>query len=209
MNASIAVHVATFGDAEEWPPHAYRALDSVYRQSLQPCTVTWVHAEDLHTARNVAAQADSRAEWLCFLDADDQLDDHYIEAMATHVATLNPDRDWLVQPATLGVHPDGHEDPEPVLIPRAPLIDRNFMVIGTLIHRAQFQRLGGFRDWPCYEDWDLWLRAWLDGAEFSACPEAIYRVGIRPTSRNNGARQQQLDTYHAIRNQYLAAATRR
>jgi GT2 family glycosyltransferase len=111
--------------------------------------------------------------------------------------------DWLLQPATLGVYPDGREDTHPVLIPRKNLLDGNFMVISTLIRTEQFLRLGGFEDWPIYEDWDLWLRAWRDGAQFLAVPDAILRVHVNPASRNQSDRSTQVRVYHEIRNRHL------
>lgn len=202
----IVVCIGTYGDYARWAPLAQTALLSAERQTVRPAYVRWIHGMDLRTARNVAAvEAGIRSpqlpEWLCFLDADDTLDRHYIEAMWETVGKI--DYPVLVQPSTLGVYPDGREDPEPVLIPPKPLLDGNFMVIGTLIRYAQFHKIGGFADWPCYEDWDLWIRAWRDGAELISCPDAIYRVGVNENSRNNGTRELQLRTYNAIRHQYL------
>lgn len=208
--APIGVCIATYGDRSRWAPLAERALASVDRQTTRASFCRWYHGPNLHEARNRAASdvlndvtrlAGVRTDWLCFLDADDTLDPGYLEAMARAVDGV--DHDALIQPSTLGVYPDGREDPEPVLIPSKPLLDGNYMVIGTLIRTEQFQRLGGFRDWPCYEDWELWIRAWRDGAQLLACPEAVYRVGVNEVSRNNCSRDLQIRTYNAIRGQYL------
>lgn len=209
--ANIAVCVATYGDQAVWEPLAQRALASIDRQAVRPIWHTYHHGATLQAARNAAAvepyapdwhrDLAGTAEWLCFLDADDELDPGYIEAMA--VATEGLDGDWLLQPATLGVYPDGREDAHPVLIPRKPLLDGNFMVVSSLIRRSQFERLGGFADWPYCEDWDLWIRAWRDGAQFKAVPGAVLRVHVNPNGRNNGDRAAQVRVYHEIRNQYL------
>lgn len=208
--APIGVVIATYGDRAHWAALAERAMASVDRQTTRASFCHWRHGANLHDTRNGAAHdvlhnvtraAGVCTDWLCFLDADDTLDPHYIEAMARVAAAV--DGDALIQPSTLGVYPDGHEDPEPVLIPTKPLLDGNYMVIGTLIRCEQFERLGGFRDWPCYEDWDLWIRAARDGAELLTCPDAIYRVGVNENSRNNSSRELQIRTYHAIRNQYI------
>lgn len=208
--APITVCVSTYGpDRERWAALAKnRALPSVDANTLQPADVRWFHGKNLCEARNTAAKG-ATTEWLCFLDADDSLDAGYLAAMSAAIETLPVGRDWLLQPATLGVHADGHEDPEPVLIPRKPLIDGNFMVIGTLIRTAQFERIGGFHDWNYAEDWELWLRAWIDGAGFEAVPEAIYRVHVNPSGRNSCSRAQQVQTYQQIRNRHLAAARHR
>lgn len=198
--SSIAVCVGTFGDARHWEKVARTwALPSAEMQDELPARVTWNHGPDLRAARNDIARHDT--EWLCFLDADDELDPGYIAAMAKAAKDL--DGDWLLQPATLGVYPDMSEDPHPVVIPRKNLLDGNFMVVSTLIRTEQFHRIGGFRDWPIYEDWDLFLRAWRDGARFMAVPDAILRVHVNPESRNNGDPATQFRVYDEIRNQYL------
>ena len=209
----IGVYISTYGDQAAWRPLAERAMASVDRQTVSPCHYCWHHGDNLHTVRNAAAMGPDRpqwvierglapdAEWLCFLDADDELDPQYIEAMAQAIDGL--EGDWLLQPATLGIHPDGHEDPTPVVIPRKNLLDGNFMVISTLIRKSQFERLGGFADWPYAEDWDLWIRAWRDGAQFQAVPDAVLRVHVNPNGRNSGDRATQVRVYNQIRNQYL------
>jgi hypothetical protein len=44
--------------------------------------------------------------------------------------------------------------------------------------------VGGWRDWPFYEDWDLFLRCWRAGASVEAIPEAVYIAHVRFDSRN-------------------------
>jgi len=208
---NIAVCIGTFGDEAVWGPLAQRAMDSVSRQTIRPAWCVHSHRRTLQEARNAAANPTwpssglppcfAEAEWLCFLDADDELDPGYLEAMAAAVDGL--DGDWLVQPATLGVHPDGREDDHPVLIPRKRLVDGNYLVVSTLIRTEQFHRLGGFGNWPIYEDWDLWLRATRDGARVVSVPDAVLRVHVNPNSRNGGNRDTHVRYYHKIRNQYL------
>jgi glycosyltransferase involved in cell wall biosynthesis len=200
--APITVCIGTFGDQQIWSALAHdRAMASVDRQTLPPAALQWCHGENLHDARNAAA-ARATSEWLCFLDADDELDPAYLEAMASAIADFDG-MDMLLQPATLGVHPDGHEDPFPVVIPTKPLLDGNYLVIGTLVRREQFCRVGGFCDFPLYEDWDLWLRCWLDGATVLAVPSAIYRVHVNENGRNSAVRAIQMRAYHQVRNQYV------
>jgi glycosyltransferase involved in cell wall biosynthesis len=202
---SIAVCISTFGDLDRWERTVRTwAMPSVEAQTEPPARVTWCHGPNLQVARNHAARPAGcldDTDWLCFLDADDELDPSFIAAMAA--ATENLTGDWLLQPATLGIHLDLHEDPHPVVIPRKNLLDGNFMVISTLIHTEQFHRLGGFADWPIYEDWDLWLRAWRDGAQFKAVPDAVLRVHVNPNGRNNGDRASQVRVYNEIRSRYL------
>lgn len=200
---SIGVVVATFGDLDTWGPLAERAVRAAGGQA----PVVWRHDETLAAARNAAA-AEMDASWLVFCDADDELDDGYIEAMRRVVydREMREQRllDLLVQPSTIGVV-DGRVDERAVLIePRRSLLDGNHMVIGTMVRRAQFERVGGFRDLDAYEDWDLWIRCVLDGAAMTSAPDAVYRVHVRAGSRNDLTRQQAVQVYQSIRGRYEA-----
>jgi glycosyltransferase involved in cell wall biosynthesis len=204
MTESISVVISTFGDPVYWGAVAQRAIRSALSQTIEADGVYYNHADTPHEARNRGAEQ-ANSKWLVFLDADDELDPFYLEAMTRYA--LDCSGPALIQPATLGVVGD-REDPHPVLIPRKPLLDGNFMVIGTMVQREQFLRVGGFEDWPIYEDWDLWIRCWLDGAELVAGPNAIYRVHVSEGSRNNQDRKLQVAVYNQIRSKHQRQARR-
>jgi len=188
----VSIVVGTFGDLDVWGSIAERALASASIQTT-PAEVVHSHADTLKEARNHGA-AIAKGEWLIFLDADDELDPKYVEAMLASEGDLR-------QPATLGVV-DGKEDDYPVVIPPRVLIDSNYLVIGTMCRKADFLAVGGFDDFDMFEDWDLWLRMVLNGAVPVPCPEAIYRVHVSPNSRNQTMNSQ---VYAQIRNRHMAA----
>jgi GT2 family glycosyltransferase len=127
-------------------------------------------------ARNIGA-LHVGADWLIFLDADDELDPRYVEEMLAGEGDIR-------QPSTLGVI-NGVEDDYPVLIPPGPnFMAKNHLIIGCMVRRDLFIAAGGFRDLPVLEDWDLWIRLRLAGATVGQCPKAVYRVHVRPNSRN-------------------------
>lgn len=197
--APITVVVGTFGD-QSWARKAERAIRSANNQTLKPAKVIHSHKDALHTARNFGA-SEATSDWLCFLDADDELGGDFLERMTATIETLEPD-DYLLQPSTIGVV-DGREDPFPVLIPKKNLLDGNFLIIGTVVRREQFVRLGGFDNLPIYEDWELWLNMHTDGAKHVPVPEAVYRVHVNPNGRNNADRAMQVKYYNHIRKRYL------
>lgn len=192
----VSIVIATYGDDPYWKKQAAKAWYSAAHQTLR-APIFRTHGKTLAEARNRGAEQ-ATSSFVIFLDADDTLDLHYVEAMLKAV-----EGSWgksLWRPATLGVV-DGVEDDEPIMIPRRPLAEANFMVIGTMMFREQFLDVGGFRELPVLEDWDLFLRFARQGSEVMDVPEAIYRVNVRPESRNA---DQQLHhrTYNEIRRTY-------
>lgn len=196
----ISVVIATFGD-DRWRVLAGQAYESARNQTVEPDEIIHVHGDALHTARNAGAEK-ATSEWLIFLDADDTLDQHYCEQMQQTMAHLSGD--YLLQPATLGVYPDGHTDRVPVVIPaKSSIYAGNWMVIGTAIRREQFLRLGGFVDLPAWEDWHLYIRAIRDGAKTLVVPGAIYRVAVRNDGRNTLSIDDSAALFQKIRAEFL------
>lgn len=197
---SISVIIGTYGDIGHWSELARRAVRSAQAQTFEPEGIYYNHGLSLHEARNEAAER-AAGEWLCFLDADDELHPDYLRHMTVAIESSSMGWDLLLQPATLGVV-NGREDPVSCVIPKKPLLDGNYMVIGTVVRRSSFLYAGGFRDFPCYEDWDLWIRMALNGARHVAVPLAVYRVHVSQGSRNNGSRDEQVQVYKRIRNEH-------
>lgn len=172
--------VATYGDQKWADLAAERAVPSAARLGVP---VISVHGESLMEARNEALRITS-ATYICFLDADDELEDGYFEAIARSDADLRvPAVRYMRNGRDTGAR-----------IPRVVNHDHdctseclaygNWMVIGTVAPVALLRKLGGFRDFPWSEDWDLWVRCWKAGATIETVPDAVYRAHVRRTSRN-------------------------
>lgn len=203
MEVTFTVVIGTYGD-REWFERGATAFRSATDQTVE-AQVIRLHGDTLAMARNNGA-ASARGDYLVFLDADDTLDPRYIESMACAVyrAMIRSDhKTFLFQPSTLGVYADGSEDSHPVLIPQRALNTGNFMVIGTAVEREQFLRVGGFHEYPMYEDWDLWIRFRKDGAGFVKVPDAVYRVGVSPHGRNLAPRDEQVRWFNEIRRKHF------
>lgn len=205
MNEKVGVAIGTFG-SDEWHQ---RGVDAYNRHSHlakgAAAGVSHVHSDSLADARNSAAKLlmQRGVDWLIFLDADDGLADGYIEAMLAGSGDLR-------QPSTLGVYEDWTTDEEPVLIqPKPDLLKGNHLVVGTMVRAELFLRVGGFRELPVLEDWDLWIRCWLEGAEIGACPEAVYLVGVRVESRNTVSPSEHGRIYMQIQAEYTPLARER
>jgi hypothetical protein len=142
-------------------------------------------------------------EFLCFLDADDELADGYIAAM--HDAAPTPDfrlgaseRNLLLTPMVSYV--GSGRAARPKFWPEKPLSEGNWLVIGTLVPRVLFREVGGFRDeLHGYEDWSLFARCWKAGAEIVKVPDAVYVAHVRGGSRNRRmSRREQVEQHYAI-----------
>lgn len=176
----VTVAIATFGD-KDWADMARsRAMPSAAEQGVR---VVHRHGVSLHEARNAVLDA-VRTEWIVHLDADDELEPGYFEAMEQGSADLRA-------PAVRYVRSGSEARPR---IPRVAghhhacsadcLPEGNWMVVGTAVRTELLKRVGGWKPFPVYEDWDAWLRCWLAGASVEAIPDAIYRAHFRADSRN-------------------------
>lgn len=186
VTVSIGICVSFYGDPDHWVPLAARAAMSAADQTDPADDVVVSKGESLHQARNEGMAAID-TDYMIHLDADDELDRHYVEAVreALELRTAATGT-YLCQPSTLGVV-DGVEDPEAVLIPQRPLRTGNFLVIGTAFPTRLGRQVGGFLDYPAWEDWAFFLRLEAMGAIPITVPNAIYRVHVNPDGRNSKA----------------------
>jgi glycosyltransferase involved in cell wall biosynthesis len=149
----LTVCVATFGD-REWKMLAERrAIPSARPQAP---TIS-VHGATLADARN-ACLARVTTELVVFLDADDELEPGYADAMLAGTADLRAPQVRYVRarrfrasgfPKVAGHHHDCTAD---------CLVEGNWLVIGTCVRADLLRSVGGFWDEPLYEDWSAWLR---------------------------------------------------
>jgi hypothetical protein len=191
----VTIAVGTFGSYQWRHLAERRAIPSGLALGVP---VVHCHADTLHDARN-GALAKVNTEWVIHLDADDELEPGYLEAMAAGTRDVRA-------PAVRYVHLGGGRWPA---IPKvwghthecegACLTQGNWLVIGSMVRADMVRDLGGWRDFPWSEDWDLWLRCHLAGALIEAVPDAVYRAYITPRSRNRSASHEvKLATHRAI-----------
>lgn len=186
----VTVCIGTFGDPS-WIETARRAIASVPNE----IPVIHRHAETLHEARN-AALAEVTTEWVVHLDADDELEDGYFDAMRRGTADVRgPIARYMVagaernlwQPRVWGHRHDCTAE---------CLRDGNWLLVGAMVRTEIVREAGGWRDFPWSEDWDLWVRCWKAGATFELMQDAIYRAHVRTDSRNRGATREVKDAAH-------------
>lgn len=179
----MTVVVATFGD-QSWSELAHqRAIPSAQRLDVP---VIHVHGDNLSGARN-AGLAVVATEWVCHLDADDELELGYFDHMAAGTADVRaPSVRYVGQ--TPGRRPHvpkvaGHTH----ACTADCLPEGNWLVIGTVARTQLLRDVGGHLEFEWSEDWSLWLRCHLADASIEAIPAAVYRAWVRRKSRNRAA----------------------
>lgn len=177
----VTVCVATYGDVE-WVQRAQeRPIKSAVEQNVP---FVHVHGRNLCEARNSALAAVA-TEWVCFLDGDDELHRRFFERIELSTADIRAPAVQYVDGSRAAPYiPQvvGHNH----LCTAACLNEGNWIVIGAVARTKILRDVGGFRDYPMYEDWDLWVRCWQAGASIEAVPGAVYRAYVRADSRNRG-----------------------
>ena len=178
----MSVIITTYGD-QAWLDLAWsRAWPSAQDQGAYEVIVHHDDGQSIGPARNNAA-AKATGEWLCFLDADDELEHEYIRAMTDAICSPLRPEPALLQPAVRYLRKGRMQDP--ILIPFKDLRTDNFLVIGTVVRRRLFEQVGGFGDYPHgFEDWSCWAKCWKAGAQIFPVPHAIYNAHINPHSKH-------------------------
>lgn len=182
----VTIAVATFGD-EAWRDLAHsRAVPSA---EASGAPVIHTHGGTLRDSRN-GALALVNTEWVVFLDADDELEEGYLEAMGKATADVRAPAVRYVRNARDRGRPRmprvaGHHH----ACEAACLTAGNWIVIGAAVRADLVREIGGWRDFDWSEDWDVWLRCHRAGATFEAVPDAVYRAYMRRDSRNRAPDQ--------------------
>lgn len=201
---SVSLLIVSFG-SEHWRElAAQRAMLSAQAQGNHE--IILLHDADpnasLAKLRNRAAAA-ATGEYLIFVDADDELESNYVEAMREISSDVR-----VPMVRILGGDPYGevNQVPDAIEIERRHLLDGNYIVIGAAVRRELFLDVGGFDDHATIEDWPLWIKCWIQRASIELAPNAIYRQNWRLGSRNQMERRQYLKIYESIREHYTSLA---
>jgi glycosyltransferase involved in cell wall biosynthesis len=188
----IGIVIATYGEGWVTKHRALfeRALQSALSQST-PVDVVWEHGPTLAEARNRGARH-VKGDRLVFLDADDWLDTDFALRAVEAEDVLQPLSTYFI---------DSKFSSPPMYIPPHPLglSDGNHLIVGCPVNREVFMDVGGFDEWPVYEDWALWLKIEEVGGTFGKTT-GIYNVAYRPDGRNSSPEGPK--TYDLIRSIY-------
>jgi GT2 family glycosyltransferase len=140
--------------------------------------------------------ASAKGDWLLFLDADDELAPGYLDAMA-QVGGENV----LLTPSVRKVV-KGLPQNKTFFYPEVDLRYGNWLVVGTLVRREMFNRVGGFPEAPHgFEDFGLWSKCYRLGARVVRVPQAVYIQHVNPQSKHRVGwrnRKWQVETHNRV-----------
>lgn len=162
------------GGNEDWLRRAIGSLPKGLRYLIAE------NDGELADALNTALDA-VETEFVFRLDADDWLSNDTLDFLVG----LAWDADVTYPTLILAFE---HELPYESLkaAPFCPhrLLVENYIPGTALFRPERALAVGGYRDLPLLEDWDLWVRMSQAGSRFKAVPEALYWYRQVPTSRN-------------------------
>ena len=176
----VTVIIATCGNSV-WKDMGDRAIKSAL--------ATGAKVRRVHIANGTVAEARNKGlsivktKYVVFLDADDALDPRYfdiktpeVDVTATTIkyqSAMTPimPRVWThEQYANLRHNGYCHS---------GCLVDGNWIHIGAIIRCEALRAVGGFREYPIYEDWAIYLAMQQNGATFGCNFKSVYNAGVR------------------------------
>ena len=197
----VSVLIATYGE-NVWQEMAeLRAYPSAMSQGAEEVSLFHDPEGTIASVRNELGRQ-AKSDWLCFLDADDELAPGYLDAMKRAHERDRGDGPLLLTPAVSYVR-KGRPSPPKFNDRGIPLSDDNWLVVGTLIEKSLFMEIGGFSDYPHgFEDWSLWAKAWRAGARIVKVKDAVYLAHVNPQSKHRQGwrdRKWQAHTHQRVR----------
>jgi glycosyltransferase involved in cell wall biosynthesis len=192
----FTIVVATYGD-EKWKEIAETTSLPSARSFGVP--VVYRHGDTLHGARNACLDA-VETEFVIYLDADDELEPGYVEHMTSasgdvRVPSVRYQVPGQPSPEARILKVAGHDHPG--LCTPSCLRQGNWIIVGAGVRTQLVRDVGGWRDFG-YEDYDLWVRCYLAGADIQIVPEAVYRVLVRPGSRGQYSQADAIKHHRAV-----------
>lgn len=184
----VTVVVATCG-SDEWHKmgdQSYKDLENlgvpIVRVHLNNGTVSQARNKGLTQVKT---------EYVCFVDADDTLDAEYFNfkpiADVTVTAISYPGRKATIP--KVWSHEKRRSKQHEGDCDASCLIDGNYCHVGAIIHTEALKAVGGFKEYPVYEDYGVMLAMHLNGSSFGRREESVYMANVR---RNTSHRNQSM-----------------
>ncbi|HYT01610.1 MAG TPA: glycosyltransferase [Candidatus Acidoferrum sp.] len=192
-----ATEIIILHDACE-PPPVFPETTTVVRSSHRGVAVT----------RNEGARL-AESEYLLFLDADDTLAEHFIEAMVNIKAETKADIIypnvilWSSWHGKVRMRNAWHESCEKIT--KENMLEYNQIVVSSLISRQLYLDVGGTPNIPILEDYSLWMKCLARGATFMKSGQSVLRYRQRTEGRLRHNDELKNEWYYKIREMYTSS----
>jgi glycosyltransferase involved in cell wall biosynthesis len=127
--------------------------------------------------------AATTSPYILFVSADDRARPQLVERLAAAL-DAHPDAGVAYSKMTLF----GDEVGVSLTYPFSPgrlIFDHNYVPGAAMVRRAALEAVGGFRELPAHEDWDLWLAMVECGWRGVLVPEELYEWRRHGAARNH------------------------
>ena len=150
----------------------------------------------LAMSMNKAARS-SKGEYLVRMDSDDICEQERFEIQFQAMRESNADvvcSDYQYIDETGNILQIHHYVPSDYELVKNLPFDNAIHHPTVMMKKEAFDRVGGYRDFPCSQDYDLWLRMLDNGCTFKIIPQKLLRYRIRNNSVSNCIRVKQYFT---------------
>ena len=155
--------------------------------------------------RNEGARL-ATSETLLFVDADDALEEHFIEAMIkvkekTKAQIIYPNvLLWSYWHKEVKLKNAWYESANKITLKN--MLKFNQIVVSSLIDRDLFFKVGGMPNLPILEDYSMWLKCIKVGAKFAKSPHSVLKYRQRQEGRNRRDNDLKNKFYYQIKSEY-------
>lgn len=189
---TIDVEVVVCDDGSE-DTETLRALDQIRARRDAPVEVVSLDRNRGVSAARNKAIACASAPYLLFLDADDRLDPRFAEEA---VEVLNTNPGVLIVSSPLQCFGADDRIVRYGGAPRgvADLLFENLIPVASVIHRREWERVGGFDETITWaEDYDMWVRVLADGGVCIELEEPRYLYRQHSSQATSSMTQEDID----------------
>ena len=132
-------------------------------------------------ARNMAISV-AKGEWILPLDADDTLDPAAIFLLKRYIS-IEPETTLFIPNRIMCSRNGKTQFQERVWGGYEDLKERCTPTNTSCFKKADWERVGGYRDGTMYEDWEFWIRLLYKNDRVVSIPHPLYNYRIRADSR--------------------------